>query len=293
MEWVISAAGAGLVLAALRDVFHTLWHPAGRGDLSAWVTSALWRASRRTPVGGRMATLAGPLAMVAVAGLWTVLIVLGWTLVYWPHISHGFSYAQGLEPTVRADFLDALYLSLVMVATLGLGDIVPADGWLRIIAPLQALVGFALLTALVTWISQVYPALTRRRVLALRLASLRNATRSVGQLPPTLAVDLMTSLAVDMAQTRVDLGQRAETYYFHEGEDRSSLAAMIGFAADLAVQGQASPRADLRVSAAMLSYALQDVAVTLNQQFLHLGNATPMQIFDAYAIDHGRSLVRA
>jgi hypothetical protein len=91
--------------------------------------------------------------MVAVTGLWTVLIVLGWTLVYWPHISHGFSYAEGLQPTVRTDFLDALYLSLVMVATLGLGDIVPDDGWLRIVAPLQALVGFALLTALVSWVS--------------------------------------------------------------------------------------------------------------------------------------------
>ncbi|WP_436995276.1 potassium channel family protein [Streptomyces sp. enrichment culture] len=222
-----------------------------------------------------------------------MLIVLGWTLMYWPHLAHGFSYAQGLEPTVRNDFLDALYISLVMVATLGLGDIVPVEGWLRVVAPLQALIGFALLTALVSWVSQIYPALTRRRVLALRLASLRDAAQSVGQLTPALAVDLTTSLAVEVTRVRVDFAQRAETYYFRDGEDRSSLAAMIGFASDLAAQGQASPSVDLRVSAAMLSHTLEDLAAVLNRQFLHLRHATPIEIFHAYATDHGHTLVRS
>lgn len=281
------------MLLVLRDVFHTLWHPAGRGDLSMWVSSTLWRASRRLPAGSRVGAVTGPLAMAAVAGLWTVLIVLGWTLVYWPHVAHGFSYAQGLEPTSRTDFLDALYISLVMVATLGLGDIVPVEGWLRVVAPLQALVGFALLTALVSWISQVYPALTRRRVLALRLAAIRDATRSAGQvMTPALAVDLATSLATDVIQVRVDFAQRAETYYFRDGDDHSSLAAMIGVAVGFSLEGQVSPSADQRVATAMLKHALEDLAAALNRHFLHLRHATPMEIFHAYAADHGRTLVR-
>ena len=35
--------------------------------------------------------------------------------------------------------LDAVYVSLVTVARLGFGDVVPRDGWLRIAVPVQAL----------------------------------------------------------------------------------------------------------------------------------------------------------
>nr|WP_281360133.1 potassium channel family protein [Isoptericola halotolerans] len=60
--------------------------------------------------------------------------------------------------------VDALYLSLVSLTTVGYGDITPLTPWLRIAAPVEGLLGFALLTAAVSWVLQVYPALTRRRV---------------------------------------------------------------------------------------------------------------------------------
>lgn len=140
------------------------------------------------------------------------------------------------------------------------------------------LVGFGLLTALVSWVSQVHPALTRRRGPALRLASLLDATGSVDQVTP-----LTTSLAVKVTQVRVDFAQRAETCCFRDGKDRSSLATRVGFASDLAARGQSSSSADLRVSAAMLIHALEDFA----------GHATPIEIFRAYATDHDHNLVRS
>lgn len=42
-DLLISAAGAALILVALRDVFHTLWHPVGRGSLSTLVMTGVWR----------------------------------------------------------------------------------------------------------------------------------------------------------------------------------------------------------------------------------------------------------
>lgn len=42
VDWVISLAGLGFVVAAVRDVFHTLWFPSGRGTLSR-VTTRLVR----------------------------------------------------------------------------------------------------------------------------------------------------------------------------------------------------------------------------------------------------------
>jgi hypothetical protein len=290
MDWVVSAVGAGLVMAALRDLFHTLWHPTGRGGLSTLVMTGLWRLSRRFGPRGRVAAVTGPLAMVAAVGMWASILIMGWTLVYWPHMPDGFVFAPGLGPAQRTDLLDGLYLSLVTVTTLGFGDIVPADGWLRVAAPLQALMGFALLTAAVSWVVQIYPALTRRRVLAIKLASLRGAGGAVLRLDS--AAGLLASLAAEVVHVRVGLTQHAETYYFHDGEDRSSLAAMVGYAADLSVRGQMSPRSDVRLTAALLAHALEDFAATLDERFLHV-EGTPLEVFSAYATDHGRSLARA
>ena len=34
MYWVFTILGVSLVMVALRDIFHTLWHPGGFGPLS-------------------------------------------------------------------------------------------------------------------------------------------------------------------------------------------------------------------------------------------------------------------
>ncbi|MEU7860038.1 potassium channel family protein [Nonomuraea sp. NPDC049141] len=129
---------------------------------------------------------------------------------------------------------------LVTVATLGLGDIVPAEGWLRVVSPLEALIGFVLLTATVSWVLEIYPTLTRRRVLAIRLALLDRSAPSVQQLDCAAGASLLESLATEVVRVRIDFTQYAEAYYFHDGEDHSSLAATIGYAAHLAQLGQAA-----------------------------------------------------
>ena len=291
MGWLISTLGAAVVVAVLWDVFQNLWHPSGRGRLSGFVMTMVWRLSRHLGSRGRLAALAGPLALVAVVGTWGILIVLGWTLIYWPHLPDSFVFSTGLQPARRSDLLDAVYLSLVTAATLGYGDIVPAAGWLRVAAPLQALVGFALLTAAVSWVLQIYPALTRRRVLALRLALLRRADTldSLPDLDSPLPAALLESLASGIAQVRVDLTQYAATYYFRDNDPRASLAATLGHATDLARSALTSRRADVRRGATILTCALEDLADLLDERFLHVGG-TSTEILDAYAADHGHAL---
>jgi len=80
----------------------------------------------------------------------------------------------------QRDFVDALYMSLVTLGTIGYGDISPATDVLRLIVPLEALVGFALLTASVSWVLTVYPALSRRRSLAYEITLLREVTQRSG-----------------------------------------------------------------------------------------------------------------
>ncbi|GAB2920878.1 potassium channel family protein [Streptomyces heilongjiangensis] len=291
MKWLVSLVGAGLVMLTLRDLFHTLWHPTRHGGLSRLVMTALWRFARRLRGRRRVVGLVGPLAMVTVVGMWTSTVVLGWAVVYWPHMPGAFAFSPGSEAAQAPALLDSLYLSLVTVATLGLGDIAPGDAWLRMVSPLEALVGFALLTATVSWVLEIFPALTRRRVLAVRLALLRDADPAPRQIDCTAGALLLDSLATDVARVRIDFTQYAEAYYFHDGEDHSSLAAMVGYAATLARRGQAARRPEVCLAGEVLAGALEDLATILDQRFLHTGG-TAADVFAAYAADHGRSLAQ-
>ncbi|WP_432096873.1 potassium channel family protein [Streptomyces sp. bgisy100] len=288
MKWLVSLLGAGLVMAALRDVFHTLWHPTRHGALSRHVMAALWKLSQRLPFRKRAAGLAGPLAMVTVVAMWAGAVVVGWALIYWPHLPESFSFATGLEPDEHHGPVDALYISLVTVATLGLGDIAPTEPWLRIVAPLEALVGFALLTATVSWVLEIYPALGRRRAVALRLSQLQRNDPGPPQLDSSLGARILDGLAERLAAVSVDLLQYAESYYFHEGYDRTSLAASILYADELAERGRSARNPEVRLAAALLTTALADLAAVLDERFLHCGG-TPRDTFRAYATDHGRN----
>ncbi|MGW6788468.1 potassium channel family protein [Streptomyces chartreusis] len=288
MRWLVSLVGAGLVMVSLRDLFHTLWHPTRHGGLSRLVMTVLWRLARHLRARRRVVGLVGPLAMVTVVGMWTGTVIIGWAVVYWPHMPEAFSFSPGSKAAQEPALLDSLYLSLVTVATLGLGDIAPGEGWLRLISPLEALVGFALLTATVSWVLEIYPALTRRRVLAIRLALLRDADPQTEHLDSTTGALLLESLATEVVRVRIDFTQYAEAYYFHDGDDHSSLAAMVGFASALAQRGHTARRPEVRLAGDLLAGALADLAAILDQRFLHTGGP-PEQVFAAYATDHGRS----
>src|SRR3954462_431218 len=148
MTLLITLLGASLILVALRDIFDTLFHPNGRGMLSRSLPRLLWGSVRR--IGGNyplVQELCGPVTLLTVIASWAVLIAIGWALVFWPHLVGGFSLAPELNPSARGGFVDALYLSLVTLTTLGYGDITPTGDWLKALVPLEALVGFGLLTA--------------------------------------------------------------------------------------------------------------------------------------------------
>ncbi len=285
MDWVSTAVGIGVVVIVLRDVFHTLLHPAGRGTLARLVLRLVWRSAGRGGRTGRTSGLAGPLGMAAVAVLWGLATILGWTLIYLPHMPQGFAFAGDLTPHPRSDLLDSLYLSLVTVATLGFGDIVPTSAWLRLVGPVEALVGFSLLTAVVSWILQVYPALTRRRVLALRLAVLRRARNHPEDEPPEhLPPDLLADLAAAVAVVRVDLTQFPASYYFREQIEETALPAMLGYALDLVDRTVGSDDPHVRAAGRMLGCALDDLATVLDDDFLRVGGDR-REVLRAYARD--------
>jgi len=280
LDWLITAAGAILVLAVLVDIFHTLANPGRQGRLSRLVHTSIWRLSRRS-------AWSGPLAMLAVIGIWGTCAVLGWALVYWPHMPEGFTFPAGSSAAEDPAFLDALYVSLVTISTLGFGDVFPASGWLRVANPLEAIFGFALLTVAVSWVLQIYPALSRRRALALRLSVLERAgtVDTLPELDPTVASTLLHGLAADIVGARVDLGDHSETYYFRENCRDSALPANLGVAQELGTAATQSPHADVQLAGRVLLISVADLLAVVGARFLRAPQASPDPM-DAYFRDH-------
>ncbi len=287
LDWLITAAGAVLVLLTLRDIFHTLWHPSAGGSLSETVIRAIWRAGRRRRRRGHPRAVTGHVALLAVIVTWLALVVLGGALIYAPHLPEGFVYGPGVDPPSDGGFLDAVYLSAVTVSTLGFGDVVPAAPWLRLVVPAQSLIGFALLTAAVSWIVLVYPALARRRALAVRLTLTRGLVQEGLLTEPdsALGASVLQGLANEIVQVRIDLAQYAETYYFRDGPDDSALPTTIVIAVDVAAEGRKAPSADVRLAARMLDDAIDGFARVLDEQFLRT-DGSRSEVLAAYAHAH-------
>ncbi|ULE34806.1 potassium channel family protein [Mycobacterium sp. IDR2000157661] len=286
MDWVLTIAGFVLVLVVVRDVFQTLFEPRGDGAVTTRVMKLVWRVLRPLPARLRVTTLTGPLGMVAVIGLWAVGAVAGWALIYYAQMPEGFTYSSDIDST-RAGLLDSVYLSLVTIATLGFGDILPSAPWLRVLVPLQALFGFMLITAAVSWVLQIYPALHRRRVLALQLSSLREAR--LRQADPDIddvPTDVLTDIAAGLVEARNDLTQYGSTYYFRDLDADTALAAWLGYAATLGEEAEASAEPRMRTAGAMLCAVAANLAQLLDREFLHL-DADTAAVIEAYADAHG------
>ena len=288
-DWVIAVVGSLLVAVVMRDVFHTLFHPIGRGSIAPQLMKFVWWVLRLFRSDRRIASLTGPLGIALVVLTWGALAVLGWAMLYFAEMPEGFAYGSELNPDERHAVIDSLYVSLVTIGTLGFGDIVPTSPWLRLVVPLESLFGFMLLTAAVSWVLQIYPALHRRRVLALQLTTLREARRA----QPTLGIDsvptdVLTGLAAAVVEVRNDFTQDSATYYFRDLEADASLASSLEYAIQLADEASGSTQPQTRLAGALISAAVDSLAVLLDEEFLRLGGDTSA-VIRAYAADHRHS----
>ena len=287
------ATGTVLVLLTLREMFHELFHPAGSGSLGAGLRRGLWQGFRMVAKRRRsVLVLAGPGILVTTVVVWTLLLGVGWALVFWPFLPEGFRFGSPLAPAEQAGLLDALYFSFVTLATLGYGDISPTGAGLRLLAPLEAAVGFALLTAGISWILSVYPVLGRRRAFAQRLASLHRLQQDgagVLDLEPDTAHRVLDELAAALAQVRADLVQSTISYYFTEDDEGLSLPVWLPFAERLATDAASETRAPaVRHAGRLLGDAVSAYAAVLRGAYLKDAGDTTAGILEAYASDHLR-----
>jgi hypothetical protein len=274
----------GILLLAFtfREVFRDLFHPTATGSLSDFVASGIFNLFRRFPP---LLTDAAPLAMVLVILIWAGSVCLGFALIYWALPPSNFKIQSGQPPT---GFLSMVYFSLEVLTTLGLGDYAPIPIWLRLLATLEALVGFGLVTASISSIVLLDMALGRLRSLSLRASQMMRAEEEFGfSFARNDTESLFTSLSSDLARARVDFVQLPLTYYFYSDSQHASLPTVLPYLLKVAEVGlTAENNPWTRRAAGLLRLALKDLSDILRAKFLETDSDDCAVVFQAYAEHH-------
>jgi uncharacterized membrane protein len=269
LDAVLTILGIALIATALRDIFQTLFHPSGSGLIAYGVVRAGAVTGRRLArSSGSAIVLIGPLGYIAVLATWTTMLVVGWALVFLPHMPEGFFYSNGLNPAHHASFVDAMYLSLVNITSLGYGDISPEAWGLRLLGPIETVFGLGLLTASISWLISIYRTIGRRDALAHEILLVKEAEERMGEplaeADPKLLETILTSFADGLIVARRDLIHFPISYFFVSEDDRLALSELFPFLRRLLDEALSDDRGqELRVRAEVLGQALDDYEMTI------------------------------
>ncbi len=100
----------------------------------------------------------GPLSLLALFAFWGVLFVFGFGLLLW-----GLALPLN-APEKTIGFLTYLYLSGTTFFTLGLGDVTPVPGVVRLLVVGEVALGFGFLALVISYVPVIYQAFSRREL---------------------------------------------------------------------------------------------------------------------------------
>ena len=284
---IATIVGILLIVAALVDVFQTLFHPAGRGAISDRLAQTIWRACRKVAEHRRRAlTFAGPLAILGIICLWVVFTVVGFGLIYWPHLPTSFVAETGIPESRWAQLPKACISSVDALITLSEGlNAKPA--WLQALRGAEAIMGFGLLTASMSWLLSLYPVLETRRSLAHASTLLHESERmhsiDIVRDGKGEVANWLFSMAGELSLLRNQIEQFPIAQYFYIGEAKTGLAGALPYLANLGERASRSGSIPLRVAGTMMGGAVRDFALLIAEGFLKVRVTDTRQILALYA----------
>ena len=292
MTIVLTFVGLLLIFVSFYEQFQTLFHPAGHGTITDWISRTVWvifkRFARRRAA---LLSLAGPFALIAIILTWATFVALGCALIYYPRLA-SFAVPQDLAGRWHPSFLNALnisFASLVTVAT----DVVPTTPWIRLLMILQAGVGLGLVTASVSWLLSVYPVLEGRSSIAEQAMSLFESERDTGldlfEMEDSGLADILFTLASDLSTLRNQTVQFPITYYFGVQSRRASLEMAMPYIDGLAMRACTPDRSPtLKLAGYSLDAAIRSYLRLLGHRFLNLPGESKEVLLRAYVQDNLR-----
>jgi hypothetical protein len=290
---ILSALGTGIILAALQDLFHTLFHPAAHGAISDWIARITWKFFRYGI--RRSITFAGPVAFATTVFYWTISLIVGFALIYIRHLPKAFTFAPGLEAEKYHSFWGALSVSLGGLITLSTGTY-PKDLSLQLLMGFESILGFALLTASVSWILSIYPVLEHRRSMAqegslLYLSEIK-WNRRLDEASDSELLQFFLLLISQLTTSRNELTQFPITYYFYEHYEETALARVLPYLADVASRNLSRSGAS-GLAASNLLGVIDDYLKCICAVFLGTQFQSREHALTAYANDHMREMIRS
>ena len=295
MAIVATSAGLLLIAAALLDIFQTLFHPAGRGAMSDWTAKLTWRLFRLVATKKpRVLTYAGPTAILLNIVSWAAFTWFGFALIYLPQLATGFDFNQSHSPIAHDGIAEALSLSIGALITLSEGTYAKFH-WLQFVRGAEAVLGFGLLTASVSWLLSIYPVLESRRAIAQRATLLHHAERE-GHLDLVRdatdhAQDWIFALGTDLASLRNQMAQFPITYYFDMGEPETALAGALSYLLELANRASAAQDHGMKIAGTVLGGAVESFLELLATDFLSMPEHDKNAILRAYAREQMSDLI--
>jgi hypothetical protein len=293
MALFFTCLGVLLVCGAAMDVFQTLFHPAGRGALSEWLARLTWRVFRVSRQ-RRILTYAGPVAFLLVIVSWAAFTWLGFAFIYLPYLSTGFYFGQTSAGSPHVGIREALNLSLGALISLSEGSYANVH-WLQFVRGTEAVIGFGLLTASVSWLLSIYPVLETRRSVAQAATLLHNAERETHldlvRDAPEKAQDWIFEIGQEVAALRNQMAQFPITYYFHMNESETALAGVLSYLDELAARASGDPTPGLKLAGAILGGAVESFLEMVAEDFVSMPLDDKQAILRAYASEYMTDMI--
>lgn len=276
----IEAAGVFLVLFTLRDVFHDIFHPTRSGSLSDVVGRTASKWLRHT----FLRPAVGPLALVVVIASWAMLISIAFALIYFPLIPRKIAL-DSTGATLSGRILHSLSLSIGSLCTFQTFVASFRQSWITLVVAFEGLIGMSMITASVSWLVLVYPALERNRFLARRTFTLVKAKETSG-LTRIEDESLITDMADRVIQARIDLVLFPVLLHFYPRDTSETLATALPHLRQIAADSShpnSSPQ--LRFAAAQLNEALLSFSQMLSERVVGGESDSIEAVFNAF-IEH-------
>lgn len=285
LHWIELLVGLFMIGATFVDTFCTILLPR-TVRRSSRITSKYFRitwryfsrfsAKSKTP--HSVNAVFGPLSLLGLFLVWTVLLILGFALVF-----HGSLAASASGPL---SFGDSLYFSGVTFFTLGFGDITLATPVGKFLSVAEAGTGFAFLAVVISYLPVIYGSFSRRELLITLMDARAGSPPSGGEMVRRFAVEGdLDGLADWLARWETWAGEFLEShlsypalvFYRSQHWDTSWLTAItavmdacsiikVACVKDSDEQRRLKRQAGLTF--AMCRHALIDLAQVLNNQTL-------------------------
>lgn len=284
MSILIVIAGSVVIAIILWDAFEAIILPrrvmrrvrlTRLFYLYTWmVLSALARRMRSVKRREKYLGVFGPLSLIMLLSLWAVGLIFSFAMINWALETQLAVPAGAHAPPTS--FGTYLYMSGVTFFTLGFGDVVPLGRLGRILAVMEAGMGFGFLAIVIGYLPVLYQAFSRREVNISLLDARAGSPSSAGELLRRHAecggMRELTELLRDWERWSAELMESHLSYpvltYFRSQHDNqswlSALTTILDTCAFVLSEIKGGPAWQARLTFAIARHAVVDLSQIFN-----------------------------